>query len=30
MAVTGGELDNVRSQLGDDYEELFGQPGASA
>lgn len=29
-AVTGGELDDVRSQLGDDYEELFGQPGASA
>ncbi len=27
---TGGELDDVRSQLGDDYEELFGQPGASA
>jgi uncharacterized protein (DUF2267 family) len=29
-AVTGGELDDVRSQLGDEYEELFGQPGASA
>ncbi len=29
-AVTGGELDDVRSQLGNDYEELFGQPGASA
>ena len=29
-AITGGELDDVRSQLGDDYEELFGQPGASA
>ena len=29
-SVTGGELDDVRSQLGDDYEELFGQPGASA
>jgi uncharacterized protein (DUF2267 family) len=29
-AVTGGELDDVRSQLGDDYEELFGQPGTSA
>ena len=29
-AVTGGELDDVRSQLGDDYKELFGQPGASA
>ena len=29
-AVTGGELDDVRSQLGDDYRELFGQPGASA
>ena len=28
-AVTGGELDDVRSQLGNDYEELFGQPGAS-
>lgn len=29
-AVTGGEVDDVRSQLGDEYEELFGQPGASA
>ena len=29
-SVTGGELDDVRSQLGDDYEELFGQSGASA
>lgn len=29
-AVTGGELDDVRSQLWDDYKELFGQPGASA
>jgi uncharacterized protein (DUF2267 family) len=29
-AVTGGELDDVRSQLGDDYKELSGQPGASA
>lgn len=29
-AVTGGELDDVRSQLGDEYGELFGQPGASA
>jgi uncharacterized protein (DUF2267 family) len=28
-AVTGGELEDVRSQLGNDYEELFGQPGAS-
>jgi uncharacterized protein (DUF2267 family) len=24
-AVTGGELDDVRSQLGPEYEELFGQ-----
>jgi uncharacterized protein (DUF2267 family) len=23
-AVTGGEIDNVRSQLGNEYEELFG------
>jgi uncharacterized protein (DUF2267 family) len=30
MAVTGGELDDVRSQLGNEYKELFGQPGASA
>ena len=29
-AVCGGELDNVRSQLSDDYKELFGQPGSSA
>jgi uncharacterized protein (DUF2267 family) len=29
-AVTGGELDDVRSQLGDAYKELFGQSGASA
>jgi len=29
-AVTGGEIDDVRSQLGGEYEELFGQPGASA
>ncbi len=29
-AVTGGELGDVRSQLSDDYEELFGQPGSSA
>ena len=29
-AVTGGELDHVRSQLGNKYKELFGQPGASA
>lgn len=28
-AVTGGELDDVRSQLGTEYRELFGQPGAS-
>ncbi len=28
--VTGGEVDDVRSQLGNEYEELFGQPGASA
>ncbi len=28
-AVTEGELEDVRSQLSDDYEELFGQPGAS-
>jgi uncharacterized protein (DUF2267 family) len=24
--VTGGELEDVRSQLGDKYEERFGQP----
>ena len=29
-AVTGGELENVRSQLDNDYEELFGQTGSSA
>ena len=29
-AVTGGELDGVRSQLGDEYRELFGQSGATA
>jgi uncharacterized protein (DUF2267 family) len=29
-AVTGGELEDVRSQLSDDYKELFGQPQASA
>ncbi len=29
-AVSGGELEDVRSQLGNDYEELFGQPGSSA
>jgi uncharacterized protein (DUF2267 family) len=29
-AVTGGEIDDVRSQLGNEYEELFGQPGVSA
>jgi uncharacterized protein (DUF2267 family) len=29
-AVTGGELDDVRSQLGDEYRELFGQSGATA
>ena len=28
-AVSGGELEDVRSQLGDDYEELFAQPGSS-
>ena len=28
-AVTGGEIDDVRSQLGNEYEELFGRPGAS-
>jgi uncharacterized protein (DUF2267 family) len=27
-AVTGGALEDVRSQLGNDYEELFGQPSA--
>ena len=29
-AVTGGELEDVRSQLGNDYEELFGQTGSLA
>ena len=29
-AVTGGELEEVCSQLGNDYEELFGQSGSSA
>jgi uncharacterized protein (DUF2267 family) len=29
-AVTGGEIEDVRSQLGNDYEELFGQTGSSA
>ena len=29
-AVTGGELEDVRSQLGTGYKELFGQTGASA
>ena len=29
-AVTGGELEDIRSQLGNDYEELFGQTGSSA
>jgi len=29
-AVTGGELEDVRSQLGNDYEELFSQRGSSA
>jgi uncharacterized protein (DUF2267 family) len=29
-AVTGGELEDARSQLGNDYKELFGQPGSSA
>jgi uncharacterized protein (DUF2267 family) len=28
-AVSGGELEDVRSQLGNDYEELFGQQGSS-
>jgi len=28
-SVTGGEIDDVRSQLGNEYEELFGQPGVS-
>ena len=29
-AVTGGELEDLRSQLGNDYKELFGQTGSSA
>ena len=29
-AVTGGELEDTRSQLGDGYEELLGQTGFSA
>src|SRR5215204_7143014 len=29
-AVTGGALEDVRSQLGNDYGDLFGQTGASA
>jgi uncharacterized protein (DUF2267 family) len=29
-AVTGGALEDVRSQLGNDFEELFGQTGSSA
>jgi uncharacterized protein (DUF2267 family) len=29
-AVTGGELEDIRSQLGKGYRELFSQPGASA
>ncbi len=29
-AVTGGEIDDVLSQLGNEYGELFGQQGASA
>jgi uncharacterized protein (DUF2267 family) len=29
-AVTGGELEVIRSQLGNGYEELFGQTGSSA
>ena len=29
-AVSGGALEDVRSQLGNDYGELFGQTGASA
>jgi len=29
-AVTEGEIEDVRSQLGKGYEELFGQPGSSA
>ena len=29
-AVTGGELEDVRTQLGKGYEELFGLPGSTA
>jgi uncharacterized protein (DUF2267 family) len=29
-AVTGGELEDVRSQLGNEYEELFGRSGSFA
>jgi len=29
-AVTGGELEDVRSQLSNDFKELFGQTGSSA
>jgi uncharacterized protein (DUF2267 family) len=29
-AVTGGELEDVRTQLGKGYEELFGHPGSTA
>ena len=29
-AVTGGEIEDIRSQLGNGYEELFGQRGSSA
>jgi uncharacterized protein (DUF2267 family) len=29
-AVMGGELEDIRSQLGNGYEELFGQTGSSA
>jgi uncharacterized protein (DUF2267 family) len=29
-AVTGGELEDTRSQLGNGYEELLGQTGFSA
>jgi uncharacterized protein (DUF2267 family) len=29
-ALTGGELEDIRSQLGNGYEELLGQRGSSA
>jgi uncharacterized protein (DUF2267 family) len=29
-AVTGGELEDIRTQLGNGYEELFGRTGSSA